>query len=93
MDTQHEERQEYLHRAHLLVRIRQSRLIVELITLYSIKVVGEQSRFSMFDCLKVSPTSCSIHGIEIQNGELLGGEDEEVAAALGLFGVCTVLSF
>ena len=39
MDAQYEERQEYLHRAHLLVRIRQSRLIVEVIALYSIKVV------------------------------------------------------
>ena len=39
MDAQYRERQEFLHRAHLLVRIRQSRLIVELIALYSIKMV------------------------------------------------------
>ena len=43
MDAQYRERQAYLHRAHLLVRIRQSTLIVELIALYAIKIVCGQS--------------------------------------------------
>ena len=41
MDAQYRERQAYLHRAHLLVRIRQSTLVVELIALYAIKLVRD----------------------------------------------------
>ena len=33
--------------------------------------------------MQVSPAACSINSIELQNGESLGGDDEEVAAALG----------
>ena len=31
---------------------------------------------------------CSICGIELPNGELVGGDDEEVAAALGCARFC-----